>query len=417
PEPHYSFTIPSIHDDLTLSCRIYHPTILARPRLQHGAEEKDNGDWAKKGIVMAHPYAPIGGCYDDRVVGMVMEEFLAKGWIVGTFNFRGAHGSKGRTSWSGKPEVEDYISFAGFFIVYLGLLHAFPRPGERFVPDGEAAGVLEKSGHHEREKEEDAPVVVLGGYSYGSLILKYLPPLPSILHPFAAPIAGSSAAEIVLRARKMADQSNLEWINLAQEHARHKDDSSNTHAPGRASMTIMGGEETSPDVRRSSREIRRSIDGGNRLSLDISRKIRSVSHSHLHRKKKSHDHFDERPLAAPDAALTPHLPITLPSIRYLLVSPLTPPLSTLAAPGLGIKSWRGGHHVDMIGKHPSLAVYGDQDPLSSAKKVQLWGEQLTKENGERFRAVKISGAGHFWHEEGIGGRLREVLREWEGVVR
>lgn len=37
---------------------------------------------------MAHPYAPMGGSYDDRVVGIVVEQFLAAGWIVGTFNFR-----------------------------------------------------------------------------------------------------------------------------------------------------------------------------------------------------------------------------------------------------------------------------------------------------------------------------------------
>lgn len=37
---------------------------------------------------MAHPYAPLGGSYDDRVVGIVVEEFLARGYVVGTFNFR-----------------------------------------------------------------------------------------------------------------------------------------------------------------------------------------------------------------------------------------------------------------------------------------------------------------------------------------
>lgn len=37
---------------------------------------------------MAHPYAPMGGCYDDRVVGIVVDEFLRLGWVVGTFNFR-----------------------------------------------------------------------------------------------------------------------------------------------------------------------------------------------------------------------------------------------------------------------------------------------------------------------------------------
>jgi hypothetical protein len=84
-EPHYSFTIPSIHDDTTLDCRVYHPDIVSDPPL---AEASQHASWRKRGIVMAHPYAPMGGSYDDRVVGIVVEEFLQAGWIVGTFNFR-----------------------------------------------------------------------------------------------------------------------------------------------------------------------------------------------------------------------------------------------------------------------------------------------------------------------------------------
>lgn len=83
PDAYYSFTIPSIHDDTTLDCRVYHPDTLTKP--------KDSGDvvqWRRRGIVMAHPYAPMGGSYDDRVVGIVVEEFLHAGWMVGTFNFR-----------------------------------------------------------------------------------------------------------------------------------------------------------------------------------------------------------------------------------------------------------------------------------------------------------------------------------------
>ena len=40
---------------------------------------------------MAHPYAPMGGSYDDRVVGIVVEELLASWYIVGSFNFRYFH--------------------------------------------------------------------------------------------------------------------------------------------------------------------------------------------------------------------------------------------------------------------------------------------------------------------------------------
>ena len=82
-EPHYSFTIPSIHDDTTLDCRIYHPEIF-----DYSAGTDPGLGWRKRGIIMAHPYAPMGGSYDDRVVGIVVDEMLKAGYIVGTFNFR-----------------------------------------------------------------------------------------------------------------------------------------------------------------------------------------------------------------------------------------------------------------------------------------------------------------------------------------
>lgn len=37
---------------------------------------------------MAHPYAPMGGCYDDPIVEAVTSRLLKNGFLVGTFNFR-----------------------------------------------------------------------------------------------------------------------------------------------------------------------------------------------------------------------------------------------------------------------------------------------------------------------------------------
>jgi len=89
-EPRFSCTIPSIHDDTPLSVRIYHPDVLSTPL----SSDSVNGTrWRKKGIVMAHPYAPMGGSYDDRIVSIVVDEFLKAGWVVGTFNFRCVQGS------------------------------------------------------------------------------------------------------------------------------------------------------------------------------------------------------------------------------------------------------------------------------------------------------------------------------------
>ena len=79
--PTASFTIPSIHDDSDLECRVYHPPTFSN----HGII----GDtWRKKGAVIAHPYAPLGGCFDDPVVQAATQEILKQGFVVGLFNFR-----------------------------------------------------------------------------------------------------------------------------------------------------------------------------------------------------------------------------------------------------------------------------------------------------------------------------------------
>jgi alpha/beta superfamily hydrolase len=38
--------------------------------------------------IVAHPYAPLGGSYDDAVVDMAASIILKQDFVVGTFNFR-----------------------------------------------------------------------------------------------------------------------------------------------------------------------------------------------------------------------------------------------------------------------------------------------------------------------------------------
>ncbi|KAB2574192.1 hypothetical protein BFW01_g5645 [Lasiodiplodia theobromae] len=120
--PAYSFTIPSLHNDsnaagegVQLECRVYHPPgyVAGLMAMRSDAkaegereEEDDDGDddrmvmsgrrgsvrksmeKKKKAAIIAHPYAPLGGSYDDPVVGNAGAEMLALGWVVGTFCFR-----------------------------------------------------------------------------------------------------------------------------------------------------------------------------------------------------------------------------------------------------------------------------------------------------------------------------------------
>lgn len=78
PSPTFTFTIPSVHDDTILKCRLYLPR-------KHNSSEHGQ---APKAAIIAHPYAPLGGCYDDPVVGNVGAVLLRAGHMVGTFNFR-----------------------------------------------------------------------------------------------------------------------------------------------------------------------------------------------------------------------------------------------------------------------------------------------------------------------------------------
>lgn len=82
PEPTFSLTIPSVHDNTILDCRIYHPS--ASRRSGPGKEKP----WQSRGAIIAHPYATLGGCYDDFVVLTTVGEVLQEGFVVGTFNFR-----------------------------------------------------------------------------------------------------------------------------------------------------------------------------------------------------------------------------------------------------------------------------------------------------------------------------------------
>lgn len=77
PDPTLTFTLPSIHDSTVLDCRIYHP--LTPPA---------STCCPKHAAIIAHPYAPLGGSYDDPIVNEVVAQLLRMGLIVGTFNFR-----------------------------------------------------------------------------------------------------------------------------------------------------------------------------------------------------------------------------------------------------------------------------------------------------------------------------------------
>ncbi|KAF8442767.1 hypothetical protein BGX38DRAFT_1095900 [Terfezia claveryi] len=76
--PSLSINVPSLYDYKLLETRIYIP----HQELQHAKS---------KAAVVAHPYATLGGNYNDHVVMYVVNALLQRGWVVATFNFRWVH--------------------------------------------------------------------------------------------------------------------------------------------------------------------------------------------------------------------------------------------------------------------------------------------------------------------------------------
>ena len=386
--PTSTFTIPSIQDDTDLECRLYHPP---KPAIENESK-------IKKGAIIAHPYAPLGGCMDDPVIHLIGECILKQGYILGLFNFRGAGASQGRTSWSGKPEQADYISFLGFFIIYLNSLDTsvgIASPSTSPIGDRMIITVQGVSASEEIQPIE----LLLGGYSYGSLMTTQLPNIETLLSPFSKAAKGSAAAEIRLRASHLSLERNKKTVR-PQRRGR--------------SLTVedgaFGGEECEPGTRRTSRESRRS--------MDFVRKSVEASRVRLHLRKHSSDDTPRLPIS--DETLET-LEVPRPQLSFLLVSPVLPPVSSFLT--MFSKPWKpqgltsttmktDGALYEHLQQNLTLAVFGSKDFFTTSKKLQRWARSLADGANSQFTYHEVQGAGHFWQEDGAEARLTTSITGW-----
>lgn len=402
PEPTFTFTIPSIYDDTTLDCRIYSPP--------HSILNPIDGEtWSPRGAVVAHPYAPFGGCYDDLIVIQTAAEIFELGFVVGTFNFRGAGSSKGRTSWQGKPETEDYLSFIGFFVHYIESLRDCGPYARLFrTPDTMLSSI--PSSHElsslPQSTNSGGMKLIIGGYSYGSLMTTLIPPTQDILQRFVNVKKGTAEAEIRLRALSLASQWDKDAMLYREaQQARKTRSHEKLRASERAMAVTVGGEESEVGSRRVSHEGRRSLDVVRR-SMERSRKKLLRQHS---------SEVSEHALVA--ESLVP-VEIPLPQTHYLLISLLQPPISTFATMfshlHSGYKAQREAKFLD----HPTLVIYGDKDLFASQKKLRRWAESLKSKSNSLLQFHEVTGAGHFWREEGVETKMRGFIREWsQDIIR
>ncbi|KAI6894748.1 hypothetical protein KC318_g11654 [Hortaea werneckii] len=391
PNPVYAFTLPSLNDDTPLACRIYHPGKLSSGTPGSQTE--------LRGAVIAHPYAPLGGSYDDAVVLSVTETLVNEGHIVITFNFRGATGSVGHTSWTGRPEMDDYSSVAGFLMEYLQDIR---RHGSEEIMGSDRPPPLQ---------------IIFGGYSYGSLVLARLPPPEAITHRLREATTGTAAYEISIRARTLAERAWKAAQEAAENSARGRGHASGrSTAPARSSPLTMGGEETDSSERRRSRESKRALSIA-RKGAQLPHRIKAHRREHSGKRtdllREAHNSEDDVSREGQDQAADQAA-----SPNYLLISPVLLPFTTmLCPPGPSIpftsttKQSGSGNGGYSFSNHNSLALFGTADIFTSSKRLQAWAEKQ-KASNPQFEWEQIEDAGHFWHEEGAMEALVGRIASW-----
>ena len=462
PQPNSTFTIPSLHDDLELDCRLYYPC----RRRSHDRQDSQQTDSfsGRTYAIIGHPYASLGGSYDDGVVASIASLMLRKGITVGLFNFRGAGESAGRTSWTGKAELVDYVSFYGFMVCLIEAVERRMHEDSHGHGDGvvsEQIPAPEKP--HEQRKE---PVLILGGYSYGSLITSCLPDHALVSGLFHNAEVDVDLTEIEIRGR--ADKAGRDlaaYFSVSEQEVLGRGRASLRIPPTNASpmkrSIAMGGYESSEAEAaavssRASRESSRvslSFEGGSermRRSMDRTRhKIRTHINS---------SSVDSDPSSAvtgtTSTPISPDVPAVVVSpinnkvgggvstfkiphleIAYLVVSPLLGQVSMFTTmfskPIFEMRDGRTGKvstkdassdRDDKFtrAKRKTCFIWGTKDVFTPSKKVTKWVDGLKKKSDEaarggetgRVTSHEIQGAGHFWVEEGAMKGLLDGVKAW-----
>lgn len=334
----------------------------------------------------------------------------------------GAGTSPGRSSWTGKAEILDYVAFVGCFVGFLGgvgrrsggwvdsdsapLTTALPLPGSANANANVAAAAL-------------GITLILGGYSYGSLLTSHLPAASVMLDRFAHAPGGTPEAKIWSQARDMAAQ----WDRSAGQHVGD----GLARSPARPSgsdgfLLSMGGESPGSEGQRPSIE-----SSGKRF--DFVRSSFERPRTRLAR-REPRGGLQRQPSTAVRKSTASSIHdggdnIIISQVCYLLISPLLPPISLFATMFAKLDdpshtmhpSSRLSHNSltpseRTLVSHPTLAVYGTRDFFCSHRKLGKWAEKLTQEPGSEFRSCEVVGAGHFWSEAGVEKELRGRIREW-----
>jgi hypothetical protein len=279
--------------------------------------------------------------------------------------------------------------------------------------------------------------LLLSGYSYGSLILSRLSPISEILTRFENAPHGTTAAEIILRSYRLAQESTSLLLEIQQKQQRQPQTPPETRGrrltPAdlpkprlRASAVVVGGEETLPQERRHSREtsrgasiVRRSVEVPMRIKARVRRRSSGILRpgSNGTGTREDAKASDESVVGAGlRGSTSPQISVPDVRVRYLLVSPVLPPLAHTLVPPVSWAGLKGGVEKGTgFGALvcPTLIVWGSVDSFTSNRRLKAWAERLSKTAGPgMLRWRDFEGAGHFWREAGVMKAMTGEVGEW-----
>lgn len=290
----------------------------------------------------------------------------------------GAGNSKGKSTWTSKAELQDYISFVGFFLYYLSGVYP---PYSVIGPFDDLSGSTPIS-------SDLAPIrpparLFLAGYSYGALLTKYLPHVPVILSQFSRALKTSSQAEIRRRAYRLA------FITA-------------TDIPSPAYLASI--EFFNPSAKQMLQE--KVKDHRNELKTPFVRIQAKDSWPNQH---LGGDPSDED--------YTARVEVPPPITHYLLVSMLLGPAASFVT---GFRKLAGGDMKTLDEKfqyNPTAIIHGDWDKITSESRLSDWLADIEDRTEGKCLVRGVHGAGHSWNEKGALNKLRSHLRRFfEGCL-
>ncbi|KAL9007649.1 MAG: hypothetical protein Q9173_007133 [Seirophora scorigena] len=379
PAPTYEFYIPSIHDDAALACRIY-----SAPEAYFGGGSPDletnrEKPWAPKGAVVAHPYSSLGGSYDDSTVLHVVSALLKRRFTVGTFNFRGVGQSGGRATWTSRAELQDYVSFVGFFMYYLSNVYPPVEGSASFdnyfplQPILSGVPTIRPPAH-----------LILAGYSY------------AMLHRFFRVLKTSTEAEIRLRAAKLAAVTHIDVLSR----------------PPIASREVIG--------RSTGKGREQSRDNGTLDRVPTDWTMEKEAHTrHLQtpfERKETKNSWPDREMgfSPSEEDFIPQIHVPTPKTHYLLISLLLEPLAAFCTGfrKLGRLDMGGDSLDEKFSHNATLVVHGKKDRLTPMTKIEKWADWRMANSAVRFQIVGVANSGHFWRNEKPIKALKMAIRIW-----